>query len=728
MKKWIASFLVGVALVLGCATTSMDNMPPDQDLLPPSFAVETAKDRQSLDYFLLKMADSTPEKRVLWWVEYRRASLWSEDDPKLACAKWRMLASEKDFPIRDLALIRAQAACAKANEEAAVELPPNLDSRPWLESVRLESHLIEAREKKNWEQEYSYLIEQSKVSIDPDVKLELVEQALSLATERKDATRVEEALSRREKIAPRFNRNPKPEDWLIMAHDYRRARKFKTARSFFEKASKSKKIDAAKRISALRGVAQVYKLERDKENHIKIMSQIVKQTKPSARSKNSQAWRTHYDAVISLARAQWTNGEIQNARRLLETSVKTFDKKMARTELYWLIGRMDEERGEFKAAIEAFNLANAESKTPSEMKEKVLWYLGWNQRKLGNWPEAIAALDQGRQKSLNEFSRTRFHYWLARTYKDAKEDEAKTTALYEELIANDPLGYYGLLAHRDLGRPIRRAVTKSKAPPRPSHLKEVMDIRAFEWLVSVEEFEIAQQLLDFTADALKRNVAESENEATWSSLFHAYARAGAYQHLYERLGRISASHRQSILAQNPELLFPQPYRETVSQAAEKFGLPPELLFAIMRQESSFNPKARSPADAFGLMQLIPEVAEAAATNAQVNFAKAEDLFNPQVNIPVGAYHLRQLWDRFAGRFILAVASYNASERSIRNWMEVRYKNDATVFIEDVPYEETRGYIRLVMRNMIFYQLYNNPTGEMVFPEWVLNLDRKPASQ
>jgi len=728
MRKWLGSFAAGFAVVLGCATTSQDNMPPDQNLLPPAFSVESVKDRQALDYFLLKMADSSGEKRVQWWVEYRRAALWAETDPKLACGKWRALATDLEFPIHHLANVRARTACAQALEPVGLEPVAPSDSPPWLESARLDSLLAEARAAKDWQREYELLIEQSKVSIDPDTKLNLVEDALKIAATNKDAAKIEAAVARREKLAPRYKRDPKPHDWIIMAHDLRRARKFKSARNLFKKASEHKKLDQARRLSALRGMAQVYKLERDKKNHVKILRKVVTQTKPQGKRKTRAAWRAHYDAVINLARAQWTNGDVSGARKLLKASLKTFNKHLPRTELFWLLGRMDEEKGAFASAIEQFKRGDAESDTPSEMNEKVLWYLGWNHRKLGNWPEAIAALDEGRKTSLNEFSRSRFLYWLARSHKDSGRDEAATVALYEELIKADPLGYYGLLAHKDLNRPIRRATAPPKVPKEPSRLKDFMDLRAFEWLVSVEEFDIAQLMLDQTADSLKRNSTEADNETTWSDLFNAYARAGAYQHLYERLGRISADQRQSILNQNPELLFPQPYRESVTAAAERYGLPPELLFAVMRQESSFNPKARSPADAFGLMQLLPEVAQAAAARAEVPFSRAEDLYDPHVNIPLGAYHLRELWDRFTGRFILAVASYNASEKSIRNWMAVRFKNDPVAFVEDIPYEETRGYIRLVMRNMIFYQLLNHPDGEIQFPDWVFNLTQDGATQ
>src|SRR5512135_3150750 len=96
--------LVGAFIVvLGCATTSSDRFPPAQDTLPPPIKATTGADLRSDDYFLLKMADSTAKANVHWWVEFRRAQLWQDLDPALACAKYTILGQETKFPLYKLA-------------------------------------------------------------------------------------------------------------------------------------------------------------------------------------------------------------------------------------------------------------------------------------------------------------------------------------------------------------------------------------------------------------------------------------------------------------------------------------------------------------------------------------------------------------------------------------------------------------------------------------------------
>ncbi|MGE0764548.1 MAG: tetratricopeptide repeat protein [Bdellovibrionales bacterium] len=711
-----------LTLVIGCATTSHDLLPPDAETLPPAFQIQSASDRQSLDYFLLKMADASPEKRVHWWVEFRRANLWRDVDRALACDKFAALSKQERFPLRHLALVRAHQTCAFVSKPPTLMDLATVERLSWLEKPVLEARWSIAQAKQDHALEFDLLLEKSKLSLLPEEKLELTLAALKVAEDLKDPARIEKALERREKVSARFTREPKPSDWLPMAQDLRRAREFEQARRYYEKVIKRKKTPRSVRLSALRGLAQTLKTERKKREYLEVLEQISKQTEPGKKSRNTTALRQHHDAVVFLARALWTEDAVSRARHLLLQKAKSFNKRLGRSEIFWLLGRMSEEARDYPEAVKWFKKAEAELEPKSELHEKVMWYLAWNLRKLKRWPEAVQAMAHGRDNSLNEFSKARFQYWLARTMKDANpNDNENIKKAYEELIQADPLGYYGLLAYHDLDRPIRRETAVRAPPANPSRLKEVLDHPLFEWLLAVEENDLGRELLDQASDRVRRSAKGQNDEATWTDLFNAYARTGYYQQLYESLGKVPADQRQAILAQHPDLLFPQPYRESVMAAADQHSVPAELLFAIMRQESSFNPRARSPADAFGLMQLLPEVAADAAPIAKVAYERAEDLFNPFINIPLGAFHIRQLWDRFDGQFILAVASYNASERAILTWLRMRYHGDTTTFIEDIPYEETRGYIRLVMRNMIFYKLLNSSSGEIDFPDWVLKL-------
>jgi soluble lytic murein transglycosylase len=104
-------------------------------------------------------------------------------------------------------------------------------------------------------------------------------------------------------------------------------------------------------------------------------------------------------------------------------------------------------------------------------------------------------------------------------------------------------------------------------------------------------------------------------------------------------------------------------------------------------------------------------------------AQAEDLYTPHINIPIGSAYLRELWDKYNGELIPAVASYNASEKAIMNWLKNRYHGDSLNFIEDIPYEETRLYVKLVLRNLITYQMIISTEDKYYFPDWILRIGR-----
>ena len=146
------------------------------------------------------------------------------------------------------------------------------------------------------------------------------------------------------------------------------------------------------------------------------------------------------------------------------------------------------------------------------------------------------------------------------------------------------------------------------------------------------------------------------------------------------------------------------------------GLDPEIALSIIRQESSFDPMARSEADAFGLMQVLPSV----AARFSVPISSHEDLFLPEVNVPLGVKLLSELEQKYKGSLILTAAAYNASEEAIAGWLKKRYHGNTLEFIEEIPYEETRTYVKLVIRNFIFYKRLS-AQAPMTFPESVLEI-------
>ncbi len=151
-----------------------------------------------------------------------------------------------------------------------------------------------------------------------------------------------------------------------------------------------------------------------------------------------------------------------------------------------------------------------------------------------------------------------------------------------------------------------------------------------------------------------------------------------------------------------QLRFPLAYQEQVTNAAKSTSITPHLLFAIARQESAFMPDARSPAGALGLMQLLPSTAQYTARRAGIPFQRQE-LLSPDTNIDLGSRYLHQLLNEFDGNRILATAAYNAGPTRVRQWLSAdQQKLPYDVWIETIPYRETRSYVQNVLAYSVIY--------------------------
>lgn len=302
----------------------------------------------------------------------------------------------------------------------------------------------------------------------------------------------------------------------------------------------------------------------------------------------------------------------------------------------------------------------------------------------------------------------RERYFLARVLVETGEQE-KGLSAYEKLIAELPLGYYVRAAYTSLAavdaeRAARAlahsAELASSEPPsirRPPPLSTPGFRRALE-LAAVGE-------LDWVRAELGALAADS---AAPELLFNAavlYARAGAV--------KLSSDAARSVFGKVPprfpagdwleawKLAYPRPYVEIVSEQAKKNALSPSLIYAVMREESAFDPDAESAADAYGLMQLILPTARLAAKPLGLPHDRAS-LKRPSVNIPLGARVLGKYRDQFAEDPLLAVAAYNAGPGAAQRWRKEHPHTSFDLWVELIPYVETRRYVKRVLGSAAVY--------------------------
>lgn len=156
------------------------------------------------------------------------------------------------------------------------------------------------------------------------------------------------------------------------------------------------------------------------------------------------------------------------------------------------------------------------------------------------------------------------------------------------------------------------------------------------------------------------------------------------------------------------VFYPLPNREIVFSMASEYNVDPYLVFAIIRAESKFQTTARSPVGARGLMQIMPETAEWIAGQMNISDFNSEDLHDPEVNIRMGCWYLKDLTAEFKGDVPLITAAYNAGRGKVNQWVQEGQWNGDMKNIEGIPFPETKQYVKNVMANYQAYKaIYSN---------------------
>ena len=152
-----------------------------------------------------------------------------------------------------------------------------------------------------------------------------------------------------------------------------------------------------------------------------------------------------------------------------------------------------------------------------------------------------------------------------------------------------------------------------------------------------------------------------------------------------------------------ELRFPLAHQQVVLTQAKRQKVNPAWAFAIIRQESAFTTDARSHAGAMGLMQLMPRTARTVARSMKMQPPRRYDLLKIDTNIRLGVRYLKKVQDRNQGHPVLATAAYNAGQSRVTQWLPEQGSVAADVWIETVPFQETRDYLKRVMTYTVIYE-------------------------
>ena len=356
-----------------------------------------------------------------------------------------------------------------------------------------------------------------------------------------------------------------------------------------------------------------------------------------------------------------------------------------------------------------------------------LWRLGWIAWFRGNHVEATARwtrvqVARGGPALLREAAT----YWVGRAW-ERRGDRDQAARQFAQLVKVSPRTYYGLLAAKRApgaaagrGEPkASRADTtiepsgssKSAGPgpfafpadPREGLLGDLRFDRALA-LREVGLREFADEELD---ELTRRSVGEPRRLYALSAAYVADERYHMALRILRRSFQGAARSGGTSPREFWEMFYPLGWRDALTAAAGRASLDPFLVAAVVREESSFYPQARSRVGARGLMQLMPDTGRAVAQARQIPFPDVEVLDQPVTNLEIGTIFFGGLLREF-GDARLAAAAYNAGPTRVREWWANRKTDDLEVWVEQIPFNETRAFVKRVM---LSWQEYQRVYGE-----------------
>ncbi len=447
----------------------------------------------------------------------------------------------------------------------------------------------------------------------------------------------------------------------------------------------------------------------------------------SVGQKYSRLYGEHAEVWLQMAKAQDKNGEEKKAQQTYDTFLEKFPQHEKSSEIYWLRAFDAEGKGDYTKAIELY----FRQLVPTNKNKRAEWAnfrIGWNYAKQQNDSVALTFFRNVRaQKNLAATSAGIF--WEAQM----RQRLGDTAGVYEDynILADQfPYQFYGCIARDTLNAHQKKKIINDSllaiwapASSRPDSLKAWMqnNLSDFKELTPnnfasnyLDIGKLLQLHLDTLAITTFKSFPDSEKNNPW--LLLNYSRIFLNYKLYPESYKIGLLLWNKIseeqIAKTPlaiaKLIYPQAYSEEVRQNAMQSNLDPYFIFALMRQESGFDPNIKSAVGATGLMQIMPATGKRIAQKAHIPKFASDDLQLAAINIRLGTVYLHELMQIYKGSLPFILANYNAGPEPAKRWQSQLGKKPLEQYVEDISYWETRDYIKKVMANYwIYKKLYTS---------------------
>ncbi len=427
--------------------------------------------------------------------------------------------------------------------------------------------------------------------------------------------------------------------------------------------------------------------------------------------------------------ARWANnafarGNYIDALNLAEQSYEKLNGHPDATKVLLLAGEAAVASGEYSDARELFEkLLRLHAGTIEAAEGN--FRLGLLEYRLKRYPQAAAFFERLLALSAGRDFEYRALYWQWRTQQKVDPVRAEVTA--RNLITKYPISYYGLRAKAELNGGVLQLGNKVVNVKAEMRLLESERLAWERFLILLKAgwFKEAERELDSLPDP-QSNEERLVRAKYWAATFR-------YDLAMQVMNQVFENDPNLLQAPVLKIIFPDEYLPSVSREAKSTGIAPEWIFSVIRQESSFRYDVKSPANAVGLMQLLPTTAAELARDHRLKDYGVESLIDPEVNIKLGSIYLARLTKTFNGNVPLALAAYNTGQGRMRRWLSSRrdfgpLENSRTsapeveVWMDEMPWDETSFYVKAILRNWMIYKLLDGSKVSLSEPIWV---DAKP---
>ena len=414
--------------------------------------------------------------------------------------------------------------------------------------------------------------------------------------------------------------------------------------------------------------------------------------------------RRKQEALFMIGRNLWNTGYYRDGLKYFKNSIDTATNHTLANQARFFIGKMHEEKKRYPKATKYYT--ELVSKSSDEYAERAAWQLGWMNYTIGNFKKAYDYFDNSVRKYPSGLFIESSMFWSAKSAK-----QLKRMGLAQQIFTNVnmtfPYTYYGIRAgemkpDKKFFPEIPREEELPFATPILSTDAHFHHSRGVE-LSAIGFYEDARLEIKKLESTTRKNLSGVLWLTKLYNDAHAYSDTMRVMQLYKNF---KTKLREKDLTKNFwKNFYPLAYAKAIHDNAKIFNVDPYFVKGLIRQESLFNSQVQSRAGAIGLMQIMPETGRLLYANSK----KSEPfnttiLFNPETNIQLGIQYIDQLNKRFKKNRTHILISYNAGPHNLKKWLKrFSHLQDPDVFIESIPYPETRKYVKKVLRNYGIYQ-------------------------